>query len=437
MTPDTRAYDARLADLQRRGRLPSIVGAVATVGGFGAVGSHGAPSWRGAAGHAPTPTANTAYRIGSITKTMTAVLVLQQVQAGAVDLADPIGRHVVQTPYADALVGDLLAHTAGLPSEPLGSWWERSAGVDRATLFAAHRGRPRVFEPGRQHHYSNLGYALLGALVEDLSGADWWTVVRERLLEPLTMTSTTYDPPIAAAPGTSIDHFTGAAASEPHTDTGAMAAAGQLWSTTDDLMRWAPVLVGERPDILRPATAALMRHPRYPARDYGLGVRLLHTGGREWVGHTGSMPGFQASLFVEPESCETVVALANATTGLPADEVPAILGGAGPSTPDPLDGPWRPTATLPDQVRGVPGLWFWGNTAYSLEWWVSELRLRDLRSGRVGDRFSIQGADLVGVAGYHHGEVLHVHRGGDGAVVRLECATFVYTRRPYELEVTL
>lgn len=434
MTP----YDARLAALQRAGRLPSVSAAVAVGGG---------QVWSGTAGAAPVPDAATRYRIGSITKSMTAVLVLQLVAEGRVGLADAIGRHVPGAPYPSAAVADLLAHTAGLPSEPSGPWWERSPGVGRAALFAAHAERPAVFGPGRQHHYSNLGYALLGALVEEQRGAAWWTELRTRLLEPLGMGATTYATPSGAAAGTSIDHFTGVAVAEPHTDTGAMAPAGQLWSTPGDLLTWAAVLAGRRPDVLDAASAALMRRPHAPAADYGLGVRSVRAGERTWVGHTGSMPGFQAGLFVHPESGDAVVALANSTTGLPSDDLAARLFGDAADTGERAEGPdgsdeavgepWRPTTGLPEAVLGVPGLWFWGNTALSLEWWGDHLRLRDVRTGAAGDRFVVRGDRVVGSAGYHHGEELLVHRGPDGSVGHLECATFVYTRRPYDPAVEI
>ena len=133
MTPDR--WDACLASVQGTGRLPSVVAAVAR---------GGKPAWTGAAGSAPRTSPRTSYRIGSITKTMTAVLVLQARDDGLLDLDHPLGRHVPEAGYADATLRGLLAHTAGLPSEPVGSWWERTDGVDVATLLERNDGSGRV-----------------------------------------------------------------------------------------------------------------------------------------------------------------------------------------------------------------------------------------------------------------------------------------------------
>ena len=80
-----------------------------------------------------------------------------------------------------------------------------------------------------------------------------------------------------------------------------MAPAGQVWSTVADLAPWAAFLAAGHPDVLGGATpCARRRVPVPPAADYGLGLRLVECGGRRLVGHTGSMPGFLASLFVDP-----------------------------------------------------------------------------------------------------------------------------------------
>ncbi len=420
----TRHWDDRLAALQAEGRLPSVVAGVARAG---------EQVWGGTAGEDPTPTPATAYRIGSISKTLTAVLVLQLRDEGRLGLDDPVGRFVPETAYADATLRGLLTHTAGLPSEPVGPWWERSAGVAAPALLESNDASRRVAPAGTYFHYSNLGYGLLGEVVARVRGASWWEVVEERLLRPLAMGATTYDAPAGAAPGWSVDHFTGTLTPEPSTDTVAMAPAGQLWSTVADLLRWADFLAIGHPDVLAASTLAAMRGHHPPADSYGLGLRLLSVAGHALVGHTGSMPGFQASLFVDPLRRDAVAVLANGTTGLRPEEVPGrFLGGPTTVAAVPPQ-PWRPTRSpLPEDLAAALGVWFWGNTAFGMEWWGDELRVRDLRTGEVTDRFSWLDDGLVGSDGYHRGERLDVCRREDGAVTHLECATFVYTRTPYD-----
>lgn len=419
------AWQHRLEALQGHARLPSVVGGVLQEGRL---------VWSGGVGGS----VDDAYRIGSITKTLTAVAVLQLREEGLLDLDDPVGRVVPETAYADVTLRGLLSHTAGLPSEPVGPWWERSPGVERAALLAANDAAP-VAGPGEWFHYSNLGYALLGEVVARLRGASWLEVVSTRLLAPLGMTRTTYDPRAPHAVGRSVDHFAGTLSTEPHQDTGAMAPAGQLWSTVADLARWAAFLADGHPDVLPVRAVREMGRPVPPADDYGLGLRRVVHEGRWLVGHTGSMPGFQASLFIDPVDRDGVVVLANATTGLPSDAMPAILLGGEPVDAHPLTravDPWVPSTDVPSLVRELLGVWFWGNTAVELRWHNQRLHLRALASGELSDVFALTGdGRVVGEQGYHRGERLHVVRrdGADeGAVSHLECATFVYTRTPYD-----
>lgn len=420
-------YDERLAALQGAGRLPSVVAGVAR---------DGEPVWTGCASALPGVDVGSAYRIGSITKTLTAVLVLQLRDEGRLDLADPVGTFLPECGYPEATLRELLAHTGGLQSEPVGPWWERVDGGGVAELLAANDGSGRVAAAGELYHYSNLGFALLGEVVARLRGQTWWEAVQQRLLVPLAMGATSYHPPAEHAPGCSVDHFAHTLTAEPHTDTGAMAPAGQLWSTVGDLLRWADFLATGHPDVLAAATLAEMAASVTPADAYGLGLRVLRVGGRTMVGHTGSMPGFQATLFVDRGTREAVVALTNATTGLRPEQLPATLLG---DVAAPTASPWFPSLPpVPDEVAELLGLWFWGNTGFGFEWTGGELVARDLRTAELHERFVDVGGTFLGAEGYHRGERLVVRRDPDtGAVRSLECATFVYTRTPYDPAVTI
>ena len=137
--------------------------------------------WTGSAGDAPARPLDTQYRIGSITKTITAVLVLQLVRDGRLGLDDPVSSvlgdaGLAGTPLARTTLRGLLAHHAGLPSEPVGDWWERSPGLTWDELVAANAGARPVFPARQQFHYSNLAYALLGEAVARVHGSPWWDV---------------------------------------------------------------------------------------------------------------------------------------------------------------------------------------------------------------------------------------------------------------------
>ena len=168
-----------------------------------------AASWSGAARPARStgaPTvdaadADTQYRMGSITKTFVAVCVLRLRDAGRLELTDRFGAHVPGSALDDVTIEQLLTHAAGTQAETPGPWWERTPGGDWDALVASPVGQR--FRAGRRFHYSNVGYAALGRLLEVHHGRGWFDVVRDELLEPLGMTRTTTRPsgPAALGPG--------------------------------------------------------------------------------------------------------------------------------------------------------------------------------------------------------------------------------------------
>jgi CubicO group peptidase (beta-lactamase class C family) len=295
-------------------------------------------------------------------------------------------------------------------------------------LVAANPGSGAVFGPEEHYHYSNLGYALLGEAVARVRRADWASLVQQRVLVPLGMTRTSYSPEAPYARGLSVHHLRGTLTEEPMHDTGAMAPAGQLWSTIEDLARFAAFLSLGNPQVLADATLAEMRQPVPPALEYGLGLRLLPYADGVLAGHTGSMPGFQATVFSDPLNGVGVVALTNATTGFSGPELALAL--LSERTPGPV-ARWEPTPEVPAWAAELLGYWHWGNSAYEVRWHNHRLEWRDLARGAVAEQFELLGDRVVGVAGYHHGETLHVVRRGDGSIEHLECATFRYTREPY------
>jgi D-alanyl-D-alanine carboxypeptidase len=150
------------------------------------------------------------------------------------------------------------------------------------------------------------------------------------------------------------------------------------------------------------------------------------------VGHTGSMPGFLAACLVDRQRRTGAVLMANATTGLwPGVLARDLLEEVERQEPS-LPAPWRPTTEVPPVLDGVLGVWHWGNTPYVVSLDADDLVLT--RNDAVVHRFALRDDRLVGTEGYHAGETLHVVRREDGSVSHLECATFVYTRTPYDPE---
>lgn len=424
LLPGTRrALLHRIAAGQAAGRAPSLVGAVVR---------DGRPVWHGSRscvdGHAPD--ADTQYRIGSITKTFAAVLVMRLRDEGLLDLADPVERHLGSTAADGLTLAQLLAHTSGLASETPGPWWERSPGSLRPEL--ADVIGERVHPAGRRYHYSNPGFAVLGAVVERLRGVPWGEALRAELLGPLGMSRTTLLPQAPHAGGWAVHPY--ADVMQPEVvieDTGHMAPAGQLWSTAADLCRWAAFLAGDAdPEVLSRDSLAEMRRPAAPDGEYGLGLQLMRAQGRSLAGHSGSMPGFVAGLWVSPDDRLAGIALANATSGTPAAAVAAdllrIVADLEPTVP----APWRPLSDPDPALLALTGAWFWGTAPYTLR-----LRAgRDLELVPAGGRGrgcrlrAEPGGTWTGLDDYYAGETLVA------TPTRLDLGTFVFTRTPYEGE---
>ncbi|MFQ6144855.1 serine hydrolase domain-containing protein [Streptomyces seoulensis] len=436
LLPGTRrALLHRIAVAQAEGRAPSLVAAV--VRGGRAV-------WHGArtsvAGHAPDE--NTQYRIGSITKTFTAVLVLRLRDEGLLDLGDPLEKHLPGTDAGEATIAGLLAHTGGLAAESPAPWWERTPGSLRPELSDVLGEQPLRHPVGRRFHYSNPGYTLLGALVERLRGAPWEDVLRREVLEPLGLHRTSGQPQAPHAGGWAVHPWADVLLPEPAEDLGRMAPAGQLWSTTGDLARFAAFLVQGDERVLSAGSLREMRTPAAPPQEpdvvagyaYGLGLELRRSGERLLVGHSGSLPGFVASLTVAAGDDVSAVVLVNCTSGVSPVAVGAdlvrIVADAEPRIPE----PWRPAREADPAALELVGQWYWGTSAFALRLGADGLvSLEPLSGNGRRSRFRPNGdGTWTGLEGYYAGEPLVPVRRADGSVDHLDLGSFVFTRQPYE-----
>lgn len=435
LLPGTRrALMHRLARGQADGRVPSVTAAVVRAGEM---------IWSGGRGISAgsDPDSDTQYRIGSISKTLVAIEVMRLRDEGLLDLADPLSRHLDVPQAATVTVAQLLSHTSGLISESSGPWWERTAGDLRPSLADIFPGKPMVKPAGRVFHYSNTGYALLGAVVATLRGRHWGEAVREEVLAPLGMARTTLDPQPPHERGWAVHPWADVLQPEPAEDTGPMAPAGQYWSTAADMCRLAGFLADGDPGVLADETLAEMQAPASgPVDDewvmgYGLGLQLLRRDGQLLYGHSGSMPGFVSALFVSPRDGLAGVALANATTGAEpvaiARDMIAIVAEHEPTLP----ARWQPLPEFDQGLLDVTGLWFWGPRPYVLSLLPDRglaLTPRDPGRGRAARFRAEPDGTWTGLDDYFIGETLRLVRGQDGAVGHIDMATFVLTREPYE-----
>lgn len=425
-----RALSHWLHQTQLTYRQPSLTAALARGGALVWTDSVGSADGRGARPAGP----DTAYRIASVTKTFVAVAVLQLVDAGLVDLDDPVSRHVPAAPIGEATVSQLLSHTSGLQAETDGDWWERSPGYTWETLVAM--GTQRRFRPGRKYHYSNLGYAVLGRLLEVREGLPWDEAIDRKVLAPLGLRSTGRIAPDGAATGWGVHPHAALLHHEPVPDYLAMGPAGEFWSTASDLAVWGSFLAGRVPGPLSPSLLAQMHEPLtindLPGQPWvgahGLGLQLWNVDGARQAGHTGSVPGFTCEVRADLGTGDVVVTLGSATSGfLGGQPLLALFQERLPAVPE----PWvaDPTQT---GVVDLLGTWYWGTTAYEI--------CADRDGGLVATVTALarsgalrpDGPDRwVGLSGYFAGEPLVVVRDRLGRPAWLDVASFRLTRTPY------
>jgi CubicO group peptidase (beta-lactamase class C family) len=430
-----RALSHRLAVAQKEGRLPSVSAGLVRSGRLVWADSRGTVDGR--QGGMPAD-ADMQYRIGSITKTFVAVAVMRLRDAGKVDLDDRFEEHVPGTDFGRVTIAQLLSHSSGLQAETDGPWWERTPGAGWSSLAA--RSPVQRLRAGRKYHYSNVGYGALGELLARARGIPWHEVVRRDLLAPLGMSRTTTRPDGKAAPGLAVHPFADLLLREPEHDAGAMAPAGQLWSTVEDLARWAVLLGGDTGDILSKDTLEEMLEPQVVSdlpgqawtSAHGLGWQVWNVDGVRYAGHGGSMPGFLAGLEVRLDGGDGIVCLANGTAGMKpfGRELLELLAEREPLEPQ----PWHAGGSSGDALELV-GTWHWGPTVTVVRaTGDGQLVLGVPGEGR-GSRFGqVDDGSWVGLDGYYAGEPLWVVRDEHGAVSHLDLASFRYTREPYDRE---
>ncbi|MBM2621733.1 beta-lactamase family protein [Actinoplanes sp. LDG1-06] len=394
--------------------------------------------------------ADTRFRIGSITKTFTAVLVMQCRDDGLLDLDDPIAEHLDVPAHGDATIRRLLSHTAGFQREPYGDIWDTLKAPDATEVLAQLDRAERVLPNARRYHYSNLGFAVLGQLVARLRGGSWTEVVGDRVLAPLGLTATTLNPPPQAAVGYLVDDWSDAARPEPQTDLGGVGPAAQLWSTAGDMAAWGaflahPAVADPHGRVLAASTVDEMRFPATVTHDavwqsgFGLGLIIEPQG--KWathVGHDGAMPGFLASAYGR-----------RGGEGVPDGLAAAVLGSSGTSRVineivhellklavelDPADiRPWKIAAPAPREYRSILGHWYSEGTPFVFSWHDGSLRARLTElppdfPPAVFEPLSGQPDVLRTVSGRETGELLRLTRDDSGEVVRMHWATYRMTR---------
>ncbi|MFI1523311.1 serine hydrolase domain-containing protein [Kitasatospora cineracea] len=314
---------AKVRPEQLQQGLDALTGEGGASAATGELRQDGRVVWRGTSGVGDLATGEPApvdgaFRAGSITKTFLATVVLQLVGEGRVGLDEPIERYLPGVvPNGSAItVRQVMNHTAGLYDYTQDPRFAYDTEADQRRLLDQDRWRtwsaseliaiglshPPYFPPGQGWQYSNTDYLLIGELVEKVTGHDWRSEVRGRVIRPLGLHRT-------SLPGTATDipgphshgylQLSDGPADVTEFNTSVAGASGELISSNDDLARFDAALLGGR--LLAPAQLARMTTTVpadvQPPTDYGLGLTKLKLScGSVW-GHPGGIYGYTTYLF--------------------------------------------------------------------------------------------------------------------------------------------
>lgn len=262
-------------------------------------------------------TAETVYPIASVTKQFTAAAVMRLAQEGRLSLSDSVGRHLPGLPAAwrGLRVGQLLNHTSGVPAHPV--LLPEDVAPDSVVARAADE--PLEFAPGTQWSYSNVGYLVLGLMIEKVSGRSYAEYLDSGILRPAGMTATRLCEPSPPGGRRAVGYTLRdtSLAVAPLTRMRAVFASGALCSTVGDVAAWNHALATGR--VVTPASLARMTAPEGAARTagYGYGLIVQSIDGHRVFGHGGELEGFRSSNAYLPDDSLSVTVLTNLGSSSP------------------------------------------------------------------------------------------------------------------------
>ena len=256
----------------------------------------------------------TKFLLGSVTKQFTAAAILQLQEQGKLSVQDPIAKHLPGWPKPNGdriTIHQLLSHTSGLPNytDDGAVMSRRVLDLSLDELCATFQDKPLDFEPGTGWAYSNSGYVVLGRIVEAASGQSYEDYLREHVFGPAGMADSGYGHLETVIPGRACGH----AWQDGHWVNAARVAmsipyaAGALYATAADLLRWDQALYGDK--VLSAASRQQMFTP--VRQDYGYGQMIADRFGHREIMHGGGIDGFTSHLARYPDDRLTVIVLCN------------------------------------------------------------------------------------------------------------------------------
>jgi CubicO group peptidase (beta-lactamase class C family) len=262
------------------------------------------------------------FRIGSITKQFTAVAILKLVQEGKISLQDDIRKYIPYYPTNGhtITIEHLLTHTSGIKSYTsmghLMAQDKKAQEIAPLAMVNAFKNEPMDFSPGDRFLYNNSGYFLLGAIIEKVTKQSWGKYITNKFLKPLSMsTAFTYDPKLNAQATGYTPMDGGAYVEADYVHPSIPYAAGAMFATTQDLVKWNTALFSGKvlpKSLLEKAFTPLTLNDGRQ-ESYGYGWQLGKIDGLKVIGHGGGIDGFISYALYVPEKDVCVVVLLNST----------------------------------------------------------------------------------------------------------------------------
>lgn len=257
------------------------------------------------------------FRIGSTTKLFTATAVMLLVDEGRIALDAPVSRYLPDAPkqWEKVTIEHLLTHTSGIPNLTLDSgYWRTTARLEHTLdeLVAPARTRALLFAPGTAFAYNNTGYHLLGQVIEQVSGLEFYDFIERRIAQPLGLTHTGSGDDRTLHPSLVTGYQAGPRPALPIANSNLHAAGGMV-STVDELAAFMQALQAGR--IVSPAGVKRMNAsyvlPNGQATGYGLGAWVRTLNGHRLVGHGGYILNFYSQLEMDIDAGIVTVTLHN------------------------------------------------------------------------------------------------------------------------------
>jgi D-alanyl-D-alanine carboxypeptidase len=258
----------------------------------------------------------TVFEIGSITKQFTAAGILLLAQEGKLSVDDKIGARLANIPdaWTNVTIRHLLTHTSGIKSYTGLDGFQLTKRLTQSQFIRAIGRQPMEFAPGQSWKYCNTGFSLLGYIIENVSGKNYWDFMSERIFQPLGMNATTNRLPGLIIPNRASGYEqTNQVHINRDYDLTEVFSAGAIASTVDDLAKWNASLDGET--ILTATSKEQMWTPAKLDDDkptkYGFGWYVDKVEGHMNIGHGGSTSGFSATIQRFPDDKLAIIILTN------------------------------------------------------------------------------------------------------------------------------